>query len=413
MRPLEGIKVIDLSTVVMGPYASQLLADYGADVIKIESPDGDSTRRTGPSREEGMSAIFLSVNRSKKSVVLDLKKEEGVNALLRLVDDADVFIHSMRPQKIKRLGLAHEVLCKRNPGLVYAGMHGFAENGPYGGKPAYDDIIQGLSGLAALMELQNGEPQYMPTVAADKISGLYAATAILAAVCSRERTGKGSFVEVPMFESMVSFVMIEHLFGHQFNPPLADFGYPRVLASWRRPHKTKDGYLCVMPYTDKNWRDLFLEAGELKLANDPRFANIGTRTDNIAALYTELARIMGTRSNSEWLETCNSLEIPAAPVNRMADILKDPHLDATNFFQEYEDPEMGKLRFPGVPVFFDGERMPITPPPRKGEHAREILADAGLSEQEIERILFQAKKNKCVEKSPNSTTNVNEQTTTI
>jgi crotonobetainyl-CoA:carnitine CoA-transferase CaiB-like acyl-CoA transferase len=387
MRPLAGIRVIDLSTVVMGPYASQLLADFGAEVIKVEAPDGDSTRWTGPSTESGMSAIFLGVNRNKESVVLDLKTSLGQQALWRLVETAHVFIHSMRPQKTQALGIDPETLRARNPRLVYAAMHGFISSGPYGGKPAYDDVIQGLSGLAALMELQGGEPRYLPTIAADKISGLYAATAILAALNSRERTGKGSFVEVPMFESMVSFNLVEHLFGQHFNPALTPFGYPRVLAPWRRPHKTADGFLCAMPYTDRHWRDLFAEVGESQLITDPRFVDISARTHNITTLYEVLARIILTRTTADWLEIFERIDVPAAPVHRLPDLLCDPHLLATGFFEDHDDANMGRLRFTSVPVLFDGERMPIAIPPRLGEHTRKVLTELGMSDEQITALI--------------------------
>ena len=292
MLPLQGVRVLDLSAIVLGPYASQILADYGADVIKIEPPEGDSTRFTGPTTERGMGAIFMGVNRGKRSAVLDLKREEGRSALMKLIDTADVLMHSIRPQKLASLGIEPAAVLARNPRMVYVGLHGFGEDGPYGGLPAYDDIIQGLSGCAALMQRQTGEPQYFPTIAADKTSALIAAHAILAALFRRERTGQGGYVEVPMFESMVAFNMVEHFYGLHFEPALAAPGYPRVLAPWRRPYKTTDGYLCAMPYTDAHWKRFFGEAGTPEVAADPRFASIGERTKNIEALYKQAAEII-------------------------------------------------------------------------------------------------------------------------
>ena len=378
MLPLEGVRILDLSTVVLGPYASQILADYGADVIKIETPEGDSTRRTGPSTEQGMGAIFLGVNRGKRSVVLDLKSAAGRDALGKLVDTADILMHSIRPQKLSAIGLDPDTLCARNPRLVYAGLHGFAEDGPYGGMPAYDDIIQGLSGGAALMELQTGTPQYFPTIAADKTSGLVAAHAILAALYMRERTGKGSYVEVPMFETMVAFNLVEHFYGLHFQPALSGPGYPRLLNKWRKPYKTTDGFLCAMPYTDQHWRRFFLEAGETALAEDPRFKDIATRTKNIAALYEHAANIIATRSTATWLEAFNRLEIPASKMNRLEDLQDDEHLRATGFFETLDDPKMGRLAFPGVPVKFDQQRPPVRMAPRLGEHTAEVLAEIGM-----------------------------------
>lgn len=377
MLPLEGIRILDLSTVVLGPYASQILAEYGAEVIKIETPEGDSTRRTGPSTEAGMGAIFLGVNRGKKSVVLDLKSAAGRDALMKLVDTADVLMHSIRPQKLAAIGIDAQTLRTRNPRLVYAGLHGFLERGPYGGMPAYDDIIQGLSGCAGLMERQSGVAQYYPTIAADKTTGLVAAHAILAALLKRERSGEGCFVEVPMLESMVAFNLVEHMYGLHFEPPLSAPGYPRLLNPFRKPFRTLDGYLCAMPYTDQHWSRFFIEAGETALATDPRFANISLRTQNIEALYQAADRIIAARTTAQWLQVCARLEIPASKMNRLEDLQDDEHLKATGFFQTLTDPAMGTLTFAGVPVQIDGRSLPVRMAPRLGEHTAEVLASIG------------------------------------
>jgi len=378
MLPLNGVRILDLSTVVLGPYASQILADYGADVIKIEAPEGDSTRRTGPSTEDGMGAIFLGVNRGKRSIVLDLKTPHGQEALLKLVDTADVLMHSIRPQKLAPIGLDPVTLRARNPRLVYVGLHGFAQDGPYGGMPAYDDIIQGMSGCAALMEKQTGTSQYYPTIAADKISGLVAAHAILAALFMRERTGKGSYVEVPMLESMVAFNLVEHFYGQHFEPPLAGPGYPRLLNPWRKPYRTTDGHVCAMPYTDAHWCRFFIEAGAPELALDDRFTNISARTRNIEKLYELAAQFIAGRSTAAWLEIFNRLEIAASRINRLEDLPQDEHLSATGFFETLQDPMMGTLKFPGVPVKFDHVRPPVRMAPRLGEHTDQLLAELGM-----------------------------------
>ena len=381
--PLDGVRVLDLSSVVLGPYASQNLADYGADVIKIEAPDGDSTRNTGPGPEAGMAAIFLGVNRGKRSVVLDLKTPKAREALLKLVDTADVLMHSIRPQKLKALGLDPDTLMARNPRLVYAGLHGFGEDGPYGGMPAYDDIVQGMSGCADLMHRQVGRPQYFPTIAADKTCGLVATHAILAALFARERTGQGSYVEVPMFESMAAFNLVEHFYGHHFEPPLAGTGYPRILAPHRKPYPTTDGFICMMPYTDAHWRKFFIEAGRPDAAADPRFANIAERTRHIAALYELAAECIASRSTAHWLEACERLEIPAAPMNRLDDLESDRHMQATGFFRTVDDPKMGRVRFPGPPMRFDREPLPVRMAPRLGEHTDEVLAEIGFREGDL------------------------------
>lgn len=373
--PLAGVRVVDLSAVVLGPYASQNLADYGADVVKVEPPEGDSTRHTGPSTEAGMGAIFLGVNRGKRSIVLDLKQPGDRATLERLLATADVLMHSIRPQKLAALDLRHEAVRARHPRLVYVGLHGFGEDGPYGGKPAYDDIIQGLSGCAALMQMQSGEPVYYPTIAADKTCGLVATQAILAALFARERTGRGSYVEVPMFETMAAFNLVEHLYGHHFAPPLADAGYARVLARHRRPYRTADGYLCVMPYTDAHWRRFFEEAGRPDAARDARFASIAERTRHIDALYALAAELLATRSTDAWVAACERLEIPCARMHRLDELERDPHLQATGFFRELHDPAMGRLRFPGPPVRIGGRPLPVRMAPRLGEHTEDILRE--------------------------------------
>jgi crotonobetainyl-CoA:carnitine CoA-transferase CaiB-like acyl-CoA transferase len=385
--PLCGIRVIDLTTVAMGPLASQWLGDLGADVIKVEAPGGDSTRQTGPSIEPGMAALFLSTNRNKRSIVLDLKSESGREALMTLVDGADVFMHNIRPQKLARLGLGPQALQVRNPRLIYAGLHGFGEAGQYGGKPAYDDIIQGLSGCADLMARQNGEPKYFPTITADKTTGLVAAVAILAALTGRASSGRGSVVEIPMFECMTAFNLVEHLYGYQFDPPIASTGYPRALSRNRRPFKTLDGYVCMMPYTDAHWRTFFREAGADELVADPRFGSISMRTAHIDELYEWVASLLLTKSSADWLAACERLGIPAAPILSLEALLSDPHLREVGFFSTLQDPVVGAVRMPGVPILFDGERPKITMPPRLGEHGREILLESGIDAATVERLL--------------------------
>ena len=384
--PLAGIKVLDLGSVVFAPYAGQWLADLGADVIKVEAPGGCSTRHTGPAHEPGMSAIFLGVNRSKRSIVLDLVQPAARDALLRLVDTADVLLHSIRPQKLAKLGLDPESLLKRNPGLVFAGLHGFADGGPYAGNPAYDDVIQGMTGIADLMARQGGEPRYYPAIAADKVSGLVAAIAILAALVRREKTGTGGFVEIPMFETLVAFNLVEHLYGEQFVPAKGGMGYPRAMAAWRRPLPTLDGHICTMPYTDAHWRAFFAESGHPELTTDPRFADVGARTVNIAALYAFAGERIATRTTADWVATLGRLQIPAAPMATLEGLLDDPQLAATGFFETLDDPA-GTLRYPGVPVRFDGERPPLRYPPRLGEHTRAVLAEAGFADADIDALV--------------------------
>jgi crotonobetainyl-CoA:carnitine CoA-transferase CaiB-like acyl-CoA transferase len=376
-----------MTTVMLGPYATQMLGDYGADIVKIESPAGDTTRATGPAMEAGMAATFLGANRSKRSIVLDLKLTQAREALMVLIDTADVLVYSMRPQKMTALGLAPELLRARNPRLVVVAVHGFAEDGPYAGRPAYDDIIQGLCGLASLSELQGREPAYLPTVVCDKACALYATQAILIALVARAQQGHGSYVEMPMFEAMVNFTLVEHFYGQHFRPPLADAGYSRMLTVWRRPYRTTDGYICIVPYSDQHWRRFFAEAGRSALLDDERFQGIAARTRHIDALYAELASCVALRTTSDWQTTCERLDIPVAPYNRLADLERDPQLAQTAFFTTLVDPAMGDIVTPAAPLKFNGLAAQPTLPPRLGQHTLEILQQSGMTRLQIEKLL--------------------------
>ena len=376
---LDGVRIVDLTTVIFGPSATQVLADYGADVIKVEAPGGDSTRQTGPSAEPGMASLFLGSNRNKRSVVLDVKTAEGLTTLLALVDGADVFIHNIRPQKLSALGLDDVTLCKRNPRLIYAGLHGFGMDGPYAGRPAYDDVVQSLGGAADLGRRQTGVPRYMPTVLADKIAGQMAAHAVLAALFQRERTGKGQFVEVPMYECLVNFLLIEHfcarhIVGEDHREAVTDdLGYERTLAEWRRPYQTLDGYVCFMPYGDRDWRRFFAAVDLGHLSDDPRFATIGERTRNIAQLYQLLEKTMARNTTAHWLDLGARLEIPCSAVNRLEDLERDPHLDAVKLFGILPMCAGWDYRYVRSPIRLADSQTPPRRPPRLGEHTQEIL----------------------------------------
>jgi crotonobetainyl-CoA:carnitine CoA-transferase CaiB-like acyl-CoA transferase len=386
--PLAGVRVLDLTSVVAGPLATQTFGDMGADVIKIESPDGDTTRYTGPARSPDMAALFMGLNRGKRSLVLDLKQPAAAEALWRLIDGADVFVHSMRPQKIDRLGFGHRAVCARNPRIVYAGLHGYRSGGPYSGQPAYDDVIQGQSGVAALMAEIAGEPRYAPTILADKTTALTLTNAVTAALFARERTGHGQFVEVPMFETMVAFVLAEHLFGHCFTPPQGALGYTRVLGSWRRPYKTRDGYICMMAYTEMQWRKFWSAVGRAEICDDPRFDSIATRSRNVVALYELAGAALAGKTTDEWLALLRQLEIPSARVSSLDEVMGDPQLAASGFFKRATHPSEGDILFTDQPARFgDGGASDARLQPRLGEHSLEILREAGLAETAIEALL--------------------------
>jgi crotonobetainyl-CoA:carnitine CoA-transferase CaiB-like acyl-CoA transferase len=355
--PLHGVKVVDMTTVGMGPLATQIFGDMGADVLKVEPPEGDIFRHAMPTRSPAMGAPFMNFNRNKRSVRLDLKQEADRETLKGLIRDADVFISNTRPRALKKLGLDHEALAALNPRLIYCAAVGFGQDGPYADKPAFDDIIQAYSGLAWLQgtAAQDG-PVYMRTLVADKVTGLTIAYAIAMALYEREKSGLGQAIEVPMFESLAAFTLIEHLGGATYLPSEGDMGYARILAPNRRPYRTRDGYVSILPYTDAHWERFFRIGGRPELIEDPRFATTSARNRHYDALYGELIEIVARRTTDEWLRVLEAADIPVARVNSLEDLLADPHLNAVGFFRTMEHPTEGTVRLLNIPV-----RMSRTP----------------------------------------------------
>jgi crotonobetainyl-CoA:carnitine CoA-transferase CaiB-like acyl-CoA transferase len=378
--PLKGVRIVDLTNVIMGPFATHILADMGADVIKVESPEGDSFRNYLPNRHAKMSGSFLHLNRNKRSVVLDLKTAPGREALDRLIDTADVFVHALRPQAIAKLGYDEAVVRARKPDIIYCGAYGFGAAGPYGNKAAYDDLIQAGSGLAALHMTARGEPAYMPTVLCDKLTGQAMAYSILAALFHRERTGIGQAIEVPMFETTIEFGFIEHLHGFGFIPPLSEPGFRRVLDKFRKPYKTADGYACILPYSDANWQAFFDFTGRTEFKGDPRFTRLESRVQNIEILYATVEVEAVHHSTAEWVAFCDRVSIPCMPVIAQADLPDDPHLQAVGFFGTAQHPTEGEIRTMRPSVTFSETPSQIRfQAPGLGEHTDEIMRELGLA----------------------------------
>jgi crotonobetainyl-CoA:carnitine CoA-transferase CaiB-like acyl-CoA transferase len=385
--PLDGVRVIDLSTVMYGPYCTMILGEMGAEVIKVEPTTGDITRQVGESRSPGMAAGFLGKGRNKRSLALDLKDPAALEALYKLTATADVFIHNIRPGAAARLGIDYETIVAKCPNIVYCAAVGFLPDGPYANNPAYDDLIQGMSGLAWLQGEVTGEPRYAPSVMADKTSGLFALYAIMMGLFHRERTGEGQKIDVGMFESFSSFVIPEHMQGRTYEPPTGPAGYKRLLTKNRRPYPTKDGYVCAMPYTDRHWRALFELAGKAEMADDPRFVDMPNRTRNIDALYGVLGEILLTRTTAEWLAAFKAADLPAANMNSLEDLFTDPHLEAVDFFGYEDHPTEGKLRHVRPPIRMSKSKPgPGHPAEHVGQSTRDLLADAGLGSGEIEAL---------------------------
>lgn len=383
--PLDGIHILDLSTTFMGPYATAVLARMGADVIKVEAPTGDIVRGIGPSRSSQMGHPYIQGNTGKRSLVLDLKKSEAQSALHRLVRRADVFVHNLRPEPSRRLGIDADNVLKTNPECIHATFCGFGP-GPYEDHPAYDDVIQGLSGLASVQG-RGGDPQYVVTTMVDKTVALAGAAAILGALIRRMHTGSGESVLIPMYEFMVDYLLLENQGGWLFDPPIGEPGYARTASAYRRPFKTLDGFISVLIYTDGHWRRFFEMTGHADLASDIRFHDIRGRTENIDELYSVVEAALSGDTTASWLTKLSAASIPAEPVNTITDLFKDEHLLATGFFQRTQHPTEGALIQGRFPIQFGGGLGGVRHAPLLGEDTIGVLREAEFSTDEIEDLV--------------------------
>ena len=389
MGPLAGLVILDLTTVLMGPFATVQLADLGADVIKVETPEGDIVRQIGPGIAPGMGGMFLHANRGKRSIALDLKAPGARDALMRIAARADVVVCNMRPKALAALGIDYPDFVAVRPDVVMVKLVGFGQDGPYRSRPAYDDLIQGASGVPALLAAAgDGSPRYVPVNIADRVVGLFAVQAILGALLHRERTGEGQEIEVPMFETMTSFVMADHLGGLSYRPPLDEGGYRRLMSRSRRPYATADGHVCALLYTNRHWQSFFAAIGAADLAADPRFASVAARLAHIDEVYGTVGRLFLERTTAAWEALLRAADIPTMPMHTLASIQEDEHLKAVGFFQEVDHPTEGRVVSMKVPSRWSASQpVPGGPAPVMGQHTDAILAEAGFQPAEIAALV--------------------------
>ncbi len=393
LGPLAGVKILDLTSVVMGPFATQILAQLGAEVVKVETPEGDNMRHVGPMKHAGMGHIYLHANAGKRSIVLNLKHPDGCEAVLKMAESCDVFISNVRPQALARLGLDYEAVRQRNPRIIHVSCCGFDQDGPDAARPAYDDLIQGATGIPWLMgQYGSPEPAYVPTTLADRVTGLHAVYAVTAALYARSQSGVGQAVVVPMFEAMAQFILGDHMAGLTFEPPVGKPGYARLLTPHRKPYFTSDGMLCVLIYNDKHWKSFFNAIGEAEgLARDPRFSTHSARAANIDEVYAEVARLMRTRTTAQWRALLDAADVPNMPMNSPEDLLVNPQLRATGFVSDTVHPTEGPMHTLAHPTKWSATppARGFSPAPRLGEHTRQLLEEAGYTPERINTMLEQ------------------------
>lgn len=386
MGPLQGIRVVDLTAVVLGPLATQVLADYGADVIKVEPIEGDLMRANGLARNRGMSSTFMNLNRNKRSLAVDLKSPEGLEVVKALIATADVLVHNMRVKAINRLGLGYDHVKQIKPNIVYCAATGFGEGGAYAGQPAFDDVIQGACGMANLVGHESNKPEYPPTLLADKVAGIATANAVLGALVHQARTGEGQYVEVPMFETMVAFTMTEHMGGNGFSPSIGPAGYARLLKGGRKPTPTKDGFLALLPYTENHWNAFFTALGRKDLFEKYDLSNRHERNKRIHELYEDLRSVTANFTSAELMDLCRKLDIPVTEIYSIDNIHEHAHVQSVGLFEEHDHPTEGRVVSIRPTALFDKTPSKISKPaPNIGEQTHEILTELGFAPEFIQK----------------------------
>ncbi len=387
--PLSGVKIVDVSSILMVPYCTRILADLGADVIKIETLEGDITRYIGPSVNKGMGAIFLNLNRNKKSISVNLKTKDGKVIIQKLISKSDVFVSNIRKSALRRLGFTHKNFLKYNSSIITAVAVGFSSKGPYSDLPAFDDTIQACSGMASYQEAYSNYPSYTSGATADKATGLMLGLSIVSALYKREKEGKGFEVEVPMFETMVDFTLVEHLYGYNFIPPKAPPIYPRQSSPSRKPYKTKDGYIAVLPYNDDQWIRFLKIIGKENILNENKFSTLESRNENVDELYDILAIALLSDNTKNWINKLRKNDIPAMKMNKPQELFEDVHLKETNFFKEMNHPSEGRLMYTKLPIYFDNEELKEDKQaaPTLGKDNVKILKKLGYKNSDILKLI--------------------------
>ncbi len=382
--------MVELATVVMAPLATRALADMGAEVVRVEAPGGDFMRDFEPKRNPKMGAFSMNVNRNKQSVVLDLKTDLGHQAFLDLIATADAFVTNVRPRALASLRITDDDVRPYRPDLVYCSATGFGSDGPYAAKAAYDDVIQAASGFASMFSWLGDEPAYVPSIIADKVASLHITYAVLGALYKRAVSGEGDFIEVPMAETLASFNLVEHLSGHTFDPPVGEFSYLRLRTKHRKPRQSADGWVCILPYSDRNWVDFFRLAGLDEHIGDPRFASVNDRITNVDPLYAILDGAVRTKSTAEWLALCDEVSIPAVPVVELDKLDEDPHFKAVGLISDADHPTEGAYKVVKDPVMFrSGSPGVYQPAALLGEHSQAVFESLGYDDETIQTLLAQ------------------------